>query len=632
MKGWLFVLASSALMYALVSRLVRRSDAATAAARAAAAAAQSAGALQSAALQALAEGEAEYRALAEQVPVIIYRAAADESSSTTYISPQVATLGYDQQEWLDDPDLWSSRVHPDDLPTVLAELERAQRTGTNFACEYRLQTRAGNWLVIRDEARVIRDSHGQPQYLQGIMLDVTGQRAAEAARDRLVHYDATTGLPNRALLVDRLGQLVSLAIREGGHSVLMLLDIDHLHSINDALGYQAGDLVLVELATRLREAVRDDDTVARLQGDVLAVLLHAIGRGSASPAHHAAAVAEKLRTRAALPMMIGRHEVRINVSIGVASLPDSPLDDAAAVLTRASTALDTARSRGGARTAFFDADMGAAAERRFQVVRELRQAVVGDQLRVFLQPQVTAAGMVVGAEALVRWAHPDRGLLLPGAFIPYAEESDLIIDVDCWVVAEVTRILASPQVRDRDLQVAVNISARHFHSGRFVDQIQTILAASGADPSRLKLEVTESLFIEDLDSAITQMATLADTGIQFALDDFGTRYASLAYLKRLPIHELKIDRTFIQDAPHDPSDASLVELILTVADKLHLDAVAEGVETEEQAEFLAGYSKVIRQGYLYGRPQPAADFIAKYLDQPHRESGVPGFSGAGLGS
>lgn len=303
--------------------------------------------------------------------------------------------------------------------------------------------------------------------------------------------------------------------------------------------------------------------------------------------------------------------MHITLSIGVTAFPAGPSDNAEAVIGRANMALDSAMAAGGDRVSYFDPVMGAAAERRFEVAGELRRALSGDELRVYLQPQFDATGRAVAAEALVRWEHPRRGLLLPGAFIPYAEESDLIIALDAWMLDRVCALLAQPEHLDIPMRIAVNISARNFRSTRFGQMVRDTLAATGADPSHLTLEVTESVLIEDLEGAVRQMSELSELGIHFSLDDFGTRYASLSYLKRLPIHELKIDRSFIQDAPHDPNDAVLVEAIIAVAQHLNLHLVAEGVETQEQLDFLSGHSDVARQGFLLGRPEPAGHWLAR---------------------
>jgi len=289
----------------------------------------------------------------------------------------------------------------------------------------------------------------------------------------------------------------------------------------------------------------------------------------------------------------------------------SQQETAAEVLRQADMAMAKAKSEGRARTMFFEAEMGETVRERFQMEAELRVAIAENQLRLYLQPQVNAAGVQVGAEALVRWQHPARGLIPPGLFIPLAETSDLIVALDRWMLSSVCHLLAQLDVEGRSLRLSVNISPRHFQQPDFVDEIKRQLRASGADPCHLVLELTEGIVIGDIGDVIAKMTTLSTLGIHFSIDDFGTGYSSLAYIKRLPIHELKIDKSFIQDCTTDPNDAALVETILSIAKHLHFQVVAEGVETLAQADFLNERGSVIHQGYLYGRPEPVEDWLKR---------------------
>ncbi len=323
-------------------------------------------------------------------------------------------------------------------------------------------------------------------------------------------------------------------------------------------------------------------------------------------------VAEKIHATLRDPLDVGEETVNITASLGLALFSDAPDETPEDILRRADTALHRAKAAGGNQSALFETSMGETAEQRFRVERELRNAIPAGELRLYLQPQVDVAGNLMGAEVLVRWQHPQRGLLPPGVFIPIAEESDLIVDLGAWVLAETCALMAREEMAGYPLRLSVNLSPRHFRRTGFVPWIRDLLAAYGADPSRLTLEVTEGLMIDNLGEVIARMSELAALGIHFSVDDFGTGYSSLAYLKRLPIHELKIDKTFVQDAPSDPDDAALVETILSVARHLHLQVVAEGVETEAQAAFLNARGQVIHQGYLYGRPEPAETWIARW--------------------
>jgi EAL domain-containing protein (putative c-di-GMP-specific phosphodiesterase class I) len=303
--------------------------------------------------------------------------------------------------------------------------------------------------------------------------------------------------------------------------------------------------------------------------------------------------------------------IHIDASIGIAILPESPHATAAEVLRQADMAMAKAKIEGRARTMFFEAAMGETVKERFQMEAELRTAIMENQLRLYLQPQVDANGRQVGAEALVRWQHPTRGLIPPGLFIPLAESSDLIVTLDRWMLMSVCRLLARLDAEGSSLHLSVNISPRHFQQSDFVDEIKRQLQVSAADPSHLVLEVTEGIVIGDIGEVVAKMTTLSTLGIHFSIDDFGTGYSSLAYLKRLPIHELKIDKSFIQDSTTDPNDAALVETILSIAKHLHFQVVAEGVETQAQADFLNARGSVIHQGYLFGRPEPVTAWLAR---------------------
>ncbi len=439
---------------------------------------------------------------------------------------------------------------------------------------------------------------------------------AAAEINRLAYYDGLTNLPNRALLMDRLGLALAVSQRQGHIDALILLNLDRFKNLNDAHGHELGDLLLIAVGGRLAGLLREGDTLARLAGDDFAILMQDIGNRREFASRRALAVAEKIHTSMRLPFIFDADkETTLTVSLGVTLSPESDNDAPQEVLRRADTALHRAKNAGGNQTAFFENDMGVAARQRFTVERELRRAIPAGDLRLYLQPQVDAGGQLVGAEALVRWQHAERGLLPPGVFIGVAEESDLIVDLGAWVLSETCVLMARETMAGNPLRLSVNISPRQFRQPGFVAWVKDLLDATGADPTHLTLEVTEGLVIDSIDAVVAKMNELTVLGIHFSVDDFGTGYSSLAYLKRMPIHELKIDKSFVQDAPVDPNDAALVETILSVARHMHLQVVAEGVETLAQAEFLntrAGSLGIIHQGYLYGKPGPAEDWIARW--------------------
>ena len=471
--------------------------------------------------------------------------------------------------------------------------------------------RDGRELSIEWYDKTLKDHNGNTIGLLAVGMNVTEQRHAEQQIHQLAFYDGLTGLPNRALLLDRLGMMLPIAMRQKRHDALLVVNIDRFKAVNDTSGQTVGDALLKAMAERLTGMLREGDVLARISGDEFAILLPDLSKQQHAAAHQAMHVTEKIHYGLRETFEIGDERFSLTASIGIALFPmhtaeDAPLD----ILRRANTALHQAKAGGGGQSAMFEQSMDDSTKQRFQLERELRQAIAAGELRLYLQPQVDAAGHTVGAEALVRWQHPQRGLVPPALFIPIAEESDLIIDIGQWVMSEVCKLLAHEVLQGRPYRIAVNISPRQFRQPDFVSWLQNMLAACGAEPTHLTLEVTEGVVIDNINNVIAKMNELAIMGIHFSLDDFGTGYSSLAYLKRLPINELKIDKTFVQDAPSDPNDAALIESILAVAHHMHLQVVAEGVETQAQADFLNSRGTIIHQGYLFGRPEPAEQVLA----------------------
>ncbi|MDO9225234.1 MAG: EAL domain-containing protein [Pseudomonadota bacterium] len=497
---------------------------------------------------------------------------------------------------------------------VTRRLARLQASAEHFA--------AGDYGVRMDktgEDEICRLSDAFNQMADAVetrehalQQEISEKERGAAEIHRLAFFDGVTGLPNRVLLVDRLKQQLASGRRSGLQEALILINIDRFKTINDARGHNFGDALLRELAARLSGLLRDGDTLARLTADEFALMLPDLGQHMHQVSRRALVVAEKIHAALHDALQIEDEGVIITASLGIAMFSEEPDETPEDILRRADTALHRAKAAGGNQSAFFERGMGESAEQRFRIERELRNAIPAGELRLYLQPQVDAEGKLVGAEVLVRWQHPTRGLLPPGVFIPVAEESDLIVDLGAWVLTETCTLMAREDMAGHPLHLSVNMSPRHFRRNGFVVWVRDLLAASGADPGHLTLEVTEGLMIDNLGEVVAKMEELARLGIHFSVDDFGTGYSSLAYLKRLPIHELKIDKTFVQDAPSDPDDAALVETILSVARHMHLKVVAEGVETEEQADFLNARGTVIHQGYLYGRPEPAETWISRW--------------------
>ena len=464
------------------------------------------------------------------------------------------------------------------------------------------------WLTIS----CIRDAQGRVTQYAAVFADLSEIRSAQQKADQLSWRDPLTGLANRSLFLQQLEKALAGAHQENRYANVLLLDLDRFKDINEARGLAMGDALLKNVSQRLQRALKPDELLARLDSDEFGVLLPNLRSSREAAGRDALAAAEKLIAALREPLEIEGETFNLNGSIGIALFPDQPQETPSDVLRQADLAMRQAKADGGGRSAFFETAMGEAVRERYRMERELRLAVGENQLRLYLQSQVDAAGNVVGAEALVRWQHPQRGLVPPAAFVPLAEASDLIVAIDRWMLGEVCRLLARLDAEGRSVRIAVNISPRHFQKADFVEEIKRLLSNSGADPSHLVLEVTEGLVIGDIPDIVSKMTVLAARGIHFSMDDFGTGYSSLAYLKRLPIHELKIDKSFIQDAPTNPNDAALVETILAVAQHMHLHVVAEGVETQAQADFLNARGKVVHQGYLYGRPDPADIWMMRF--------------------
>lgn len=474
----------------------------------------------------------------------------------------------------------------------------------------RLQSSADQLAAGNYEARA--SSSGSDEICQ---LAASFDRMAEAvqARDqqlvRLSHYDPLTGLPNRMLLEDRLDLALALSLRQSTHGALLLVNIDRFKMLNDARGHSLGDALLIALGGRLFGLLRDGDTLARLGADEFAILLQGLHGHRETASNGALAVAQKVHADLRLPFMLsGKEEITLTASIGVTLCPDGGNDSAREVLRRANTALHRAKEAGGHQTAFFETGMGEAAEQRFHVERELRKAIAAGELRLYLQPQVDDHGRRVGAEALVRWQHPERGMVPPIEFLEVAEEVGLIAQIDEYVLAQACRQAAAWQ-QDGSLSmsgsISVNLSARAFAQESLVQRVSGILRETGCPASALRLEITESVAIKDAARARMVLADLRRLGVRISLDDFGTGYSSLSYLQALPLDVLKIDRSFVTGIGTDAEKGEIVKLIVGLARGLGLEIVAEGVETGTQVEYLRGLGCQYGQGYFFAKPAAA---------------------------
>lgn len=458
----------------------------------------------------------------------------------------------------------------------------------------------------------VRNDAGTITHFIGAQKDVSSYVAANARIDQLAFYDALTELPNRRLFLDRLANCVSIAQRNNVFGAVVFIDLDNFKNLNDAEGHEIGDELLREMAQRLRQALRQEDTVSRLGGDEFVLLLPALSDDSDISAHMVQTAIARIQKTICEPVVIGTLQHQIAASIGVTLFPKGA-ESASDLLKQADTAMYRAKAAGRNSVCYFEPTMQAAVSARLNIEHDLRDAMERQDFRMFLQGQVDAAGTVIGAEALIRWHNKEGGLISPMAFIPVAEDTGLIVPMGEWMLRQACRAIKQLEDAGRPIRIAVNVSPRQFRKTDFRDRVAEILRETGANGNLLTLEITEAVVFDNLNEAISKMRELKKLGVHFSIDDFGTGYSSLAYLKKLPLTELKIDKSFIQDAPTDMNDASLVEAILAVASHHGLQVVAEGVETPQHVEFLKERGCPLFQGYYFGRPVPGEEFVNQLL-------------------
>jgi diguanylate cyclase (GGDEF)-like protein/PAS domain S-box-containing protein len=456
----------------------------------------------------------------------------------------------------------------------------------------------------------LRLSHiGQEPRLLAVVRDVSERKKAEERINELAFFDPLTGLPNRRLLIDRLKQSIASVARSTRHVALLFIDLDNFKTLNDTLGHDIGDLLLHQVAQRLASCVREGDTVARLGGDEFVVMLNNLSENAQDAANQAEVVGEKVLAALNQSYQLASYTHHSTASIGVALFADhqGPIDD---LLKQADLAMYQAKASGRNTLRFFDPQMQTAVTARAELEADLRQGLTAEQFLLNFQPQVDGKGRLTGAEVLLRWRHPRRGLVPPLDFIPVAEDSGLILPIGLWVLETACAQLSAwaQRAETAQLTLAVNICARQFHQPDFVGQVLAALDCNNTPAGKLKLELTESMLVSNVEDIIQKMSTLKSRGVGFSLDDFGTGYSSLSYLKQLPLDQLKIDQGFVRDILTDPNDAAIAKMVIALAESLGLAVIAEGVETEAQRDFLAQHGCQAYQGYLFSRPLPLAEF------------------------
>lgn len=474
-----------------------------------------------------------------------------------------------------------------------------------------ISTLTGIRIWVSMTCSPLRDADNRRQGGIAIVEDITDRKRSEQEIRSLAYFDPLTHLPNRRLLMDRLGHALIASNRTRDYGALMILDLDHFKSLNDTQGHDIGDRLLVEVAKRLDDCLSQADTVARLGGDEYVVMLEGLGQAERPAAGQAEMVAEKIRADLNRPYILGGSEAEYfsTTSIGL-TLFCGQDDSSEILLKQADVALYQAKDAGRNAIRFFSPAMQSAIEFRTALEADMRRGLDRQEFRLYYQPQVDQAGRLIGAEALIRWHSPSRGLVSPTQFIPLAEETGLILVLGQWVLDTACAQLRQWQLdpRTRDLQLSVNVSARQFHQLDFVEQVHRSLVASGAEPGGLKLELTETVLLDNVAMVISRMQQLDSMGVGFSLDDFGTGYSSLSYLKRLPLDQIKIDQSFIRDVTQDPNDDAIVRAILAMSRSLGLQVIAEGVETKEQRDFLFENGCMAYQGYFFGKPMPIEEW------------------------
>lgn len=543
-----------------------------------------------------------------------------------------AELGYNEKEAFSYMNDMFSIVHPEDVPVIKASIN-AHMTGATpqYRSEFRLLSKAGKWIWYANYGRIMsgRGVKRGKRFI-GVTFNINERKCQEdelrAANRKLAEQNALleqmnltlqslsttdplTRLPNRRLLMERLHQALAARMRNGQTGALLFIDIDNFKNLNDTLGHDMGDLMLQQVAKRLEYCVREGDTIARIGGDEFVVMLEDLSRVPLEAAAQTEAVGEKIRDTLNQPYQLGTYEYLSSPSIG-ATLFNDDSQTVEELLKQTDIAMYQAKKAGRNTLRFFDPQMQSAIDARSVLEVELRKAIEKEQFRLYYQIKVDSSCQPYGAEGLIRWMHPVRGLVDPDAFIPLAEETGLIRPIGQWVLETACAQLRAWQANPltQKLILSVNVSAKQFHQADFVEQVKSALARHAVAPNLLKLELTEGMLLENVDEIVSTMNALNALGVRFSLDDFGTGYSSLQYLKQLPLDQLKIDRSFVRDLADDHSDKAIVRTIIAMAQSLNLDVIAEGVETEAQLSLLQSKGCSNFQGFLFGTPVPIEQF------------------------
>lgn len=507
-------------------------------------------------------------------------------------------------------EMFMQSVHPEDRPFVAGRIRQILADKQPTSAEFRIVRLDGTTRFVQVLAEVSTDETVHVERLFGTLQDISDQKATEERIRFLAYYDSLTGLPNRTLISDRIMTAASIARRHRTKFAVLSLNIDRLKTINDSFGLPVGDILLRDFAVRLKECIRDEDSVARLAGDEFLILLEDV-----EGANGASSTAQRILDAVQEAFHIDDHQIVITISIGISIYPEHGTD-ANNLIKNADAAMYVAKASGRGLFRFFTPEMNAMSAERLLLEHELRQALKNDELIVHYQPQLDlVTNTLSGFEALVRWNHPVRGMVPPNQFIPVAEEAGLIVSIGEQVMRKTCFQIKKWQAQGLPVvPVAVNVSSVQFRQANFLVTVRAALQDSGINLEHLELELTESLLLSNADVVLDVLGELKKMGLKLLIDDFGTGYSSLSYLKRLPVYKLKIDQSFVQGLPSDQDDVAIVVAIIGVATSMHMRVIAEGVETEEQLAFLRGCGCNEIQGYFYSKPLPleaATEFLSK---------------------
>ncbi|CAN5717349.1 hypothetical protein BH23CHL2_BH23CHL2_11980 [soil metagenome] len=560
----------------------------------------------------LEQSEERFRTLVEQIPAVVFTTNTDDLSRPTYMSPHIELMtGYSADQLMQGKPSWYEILHPEDREFVVSSDESIVESGSARTLEYRMITRDGQTIWVREEARLIEDESGGPQNWQGIISDVTLQKELESQLTHQAFHDTLTGLPNRALFNDRVSHARERRSRHGESIAVCFMDLDNFKVINDSLGHSVGDELLIQVARRLQKCRRSEDTAARFGGDEFAFLIEGI-----SDTSDAIGIVSRIAESFDGPFVVGGRELFVTPSIGLSIARPDELGHRD-LLREADAAMYKAKRSGKDRFELYTPTLTTDAVNRLDIGSDLRKTLDGEQMEMHYQPITElSTGRVVGVEALVRWNHPEHGLIPPDRFIPIAEETAMIVDLGRWILKESCRQVHTwNEQRDQlsPLRLSVNLSARQFSDARLVDDVQRTLEDTGFDPALLCLEITETVMMENEDAAAQMLRRLTGLGVRIAVDDFGTGYSSLSSLRRFTVDQLKIDQSFVEGLINDPHDSIIVFGVIGLAHALELEVIAEGVETIDQRDQLVALNCDLAQGYLFSRPLDSAMFESLYI-------------------